>query len=233
MATHSSILAWKIPWTEELDGPQSMGSQRVRHNWARTLPLPCGPSADTVMAQPSALIQALFIKPHTSHQGMGLSRNQRQVWTPPLATETQPHPVLYLSAQSKNSEHWDNERSKGCSGSTEGLIFSLSPSPEPGCFMAASCWVPDPCPALRQDLSHVSLTVWTSRGLRGVPSIHLQCRGHGFNSWSRQIPRAAGQPSPCTTSTARCGLGPVLRNKRSHSEKSVSHNYRAAPTLRN
>ena len=32
MATHSSILAWRIPWTEELGGLQSMGSQRVRHN---------------------------------------------------------------------------------------------------------------------------------------------------------------------------------------------------------
>ena len=29
MATHSSILAWKIPWMEELGGLQSMGSQRV------------------------------------------------------------------------------------------------------------------------------------------------------------------------------------------------------------
>ena len=29
MATHSSILAWRIPWTEEPDGLQSMGSQRV------------------------------------------------------------------------------------------------------------------------------------------------------------------------------------------------------------
>ena len=29
MATHSSILAWKIPWTEK-----PMGSQRVRHDWA-------------------------------------------------------------------------------------------------------------------------------------------------------------------------------------------------------
>ena len=28
MATHSSILAWKILWTEEPDGPQSLGSQR-------------------------------------------------------------------------------------------------------------------------------------------------------------------------------------------------------------
>ena len=32
MATHSSILAWRIPWTEEPGGPWSMGSQRVRHD---------------------------------------------------------------------------------------------------------------------------------------------------------------------------------------------------------
>ena len=32
MATHSSILAWRIPWTEKPGGLQSMGSQRVRHN---------------------------------------------------------------------------------------------------------------------------------------------------------------------------------------------------------
>ena len=32
MAPHSSILAWKISWTEEPDGLQSMGSQRVGHN---------------------------------------------------------------------------------------------------------------------------------------------------------------------------------------------------------
>ena len=32
MAIHSSILAWRIPWTEEPDGLQSMGSQIVGHN---------------------------------------------------------------------------------------------------------------------------------------------------------------------------------------------------------
>ena len=32
MATHSSILAWKIPWTEEPEGLQSMGLQRIRHD---------------------------------------------------------------------------------------------------------------------------------------------------------------------------------------------------------
>ena len=32
MTTHSSTLAWRIPWREEPGGPQSMGSQRVRHD---------------------------------------------------------------------------------------------------------------------------------------------------------------------------------------------------------
>ena len=34
MATHSSILAWEIPWTEKPGGLQSMGSQRVGHDLA-------------------------------------------------------------------------------------------------------------------------------------------------------------------------------------------------------
>ena len=34
MATHSSILAWRIPWTEEPGGLQSIGLQRVGHDWA-------------------------------------------------------------------------------------------------------------------------------------------------------------------------------------------------------
>ena len=37
MAPHSSILAWKIPWTEEPSRVQSMGSQRVGHDWATSL----------------------------------------------------------------------------------------------------------------------------------------------------------------------------------------------------
>ena len=38
MATHSSTLAWKIPWTEECGGLQCMGSQRVRHDWTSEHP---------------------------------------------------------------------------------------------------------------------------------------------------------------------------------------------------
>ena len=39
MAPHSSTLAWKIPWTEEPGGLQSMGSLRVRHDWGTSLSL--------------------------------------------------------------------------------------------------------------------------------------------------------------------------------------------------
>ena len=46
MATHSSILAWRIPWTEEAGGLQSMGSQKVRAAAAKSLqscPTLCDP----------------------------------------------------------------------------------------------------------------------------------------------------------------------------------------------
>ena len=37
MTNHSSILAWRIPWTEQPGGLQSMGSQRVRNSWATAM----------------------------------------------------------------------------------------------------------------------------------------------------------------------------------------------------
>ena len=37
MATHSSIIAWRIPWTEKPGGLQSMGSQKVGHDWATNI----------------------------------------------------------------------------------------------------------------------------------------------------------------------------------------------------
>ena len=41
MAPHSSTLAWKIPWTKEPGGLQSMGLRRVGHDWATSLSLSC------------------------------------------------------------------------------------------------------------------------------------------------------------------------------------------------
>ena len=50
MGTHSNILARRIPWREEPGRPQSMSSQRVRHNWATNTPmLPWGRSIFRIM----------------------------------------------------------------------------------------------------------------------------------------------------------------------------------------
>ena len=61
MATHSSILAWRIPWTEDPSGLQSMGSQRVRHDWATEHTSPHGtkgalwaPGGDLHLSRPVA-----------------------------------------------------------------------------------------------------------------------------------------------------------------------------------
>ena len=40
MATHSSILAWRNPWTEEPGGLQSIGLQRARQDWSDLAPTP-------------------------------------------------------------------------------------------------------------------------------------------------------------------------------------------------
>jgi len=53
MATHSSILAWKIPWTEEPCGLQSMGVARIRHDLATKPTIDHGPRVCLFIACPS------------------------------------------------------------------------------------------------------------------------------------------------------------------------------------
>ena len=58
MATHSSILAWKIPWMEEPDRLRSMGSQRVGHNRATSLHLMM---EKELLCQKVALLTVMFL----------------------------------------------------------------------------------------------------------------------------------------------------------------------------
>ena len=74
MATQSSILAWVIPWTQEPDGLQSTGSERVRHNWVTEwvrvyLKAPAGVTSqkkDTWLLRPEgiSLIHPCALKDH-------------------------------------------------------------------------------------------------------------------------------------------------------------------------
>ena len=56
MAPHSSTLAWKIPWTEEPGGPQSMGSLRVGQDSATSLSLFSFPALEKEMATHSSVL---------------------------------------------------------------------------------------------------------------------------------------------------------------------------------
>ena len=63
MATHFSILAWKIPWTEELGRLQSMASQRVEHDWAANT-FPVAQRVKNLPAVRETLVISLGLEDH-------------------------------------------------------------------------------------------------------------------------------------------------------------------------
>ena len=104
MATHSSTLAWKIPWTEERGRLQSMGSQRVRHDWATSLGLGLGRGKVTYQDR-----QSLFLVAQSAPLG-NLYQNAQPVPLGGLEVQgdgfsqsVSPIFHLHLSA-------WDNDR---------------------------------------------------------------------------------------------------------------------------
>ena len=79
MASHASILAWKISWTEEPRGLQSMGSQRVRHNWATNTYLTRSSSHSSLMAQ---RVEHLPSMQETWVRSLGQKIPWRRKWQP-------------------------------------------------------------------------------------------------------------------------------------------------------
>ena len=73
MATHSSIHAWRIPWTEEPSRLQSTGSQRVGHDWATSLSLPSSslPSPPSLPSHPCPACHHVYLllQTHSSWAG--------------------------------------------------------------------------------------------------------------------------------------------------------------------
>ena len=76
MATHSSTLAWKIPWMEEPGRLQSMGSKRVRHDWANSLSFFLCFLLEKEMATHSSVLtwRILWTEGPDGLQSMGLQR---------------------------------------------------------------------------------------------------------------------------------------------------------------
>ena len=81
MAIHSSILAWIIPWTEEPGGLQSMGSQRVWHNWSNLACMHNHPSVQNG-EKPQLELRSTNLKGKCSSSGdCDLWGNQSYFWT--------------------------------------------------------------------------------------------------------------------------------------------------------
>ena len=77
MATHSSILAWRIPWTEEPGGLKSLGSQRVGHDWSDLACMSTPPSS------PTPGISLVFVAPFsppTTHCQKEFFQNSNLDW---------------------------------------------------------------------------------------------------------------------------------------------------------
>ena len=122
MATHSSTLAWKVPWTEEPGGLQSMGLQRVGHDWSNLAHL----SPPLTFGKHWPVLSEKAVAPHSSTsawkipwmeapgslQSMGLLRVGHD-WATSLSLFTfmhwrrkwQPTPV-FLPGESQGREAW-------------------------------------------------------------------------------------------------------------------------------
>ena len=80
MATHSSTLAWRIPCREEPGGLQSMGSQRVGHDWATSLSVSSGYDIHSILQFCYFLFEAFFLFFHEiMRNSLKLSRNYSQL----------------------------------------------------------------------------------------------------------------------------------------------------------
>ena len=105
MAAHSSTLAWKIPWTEEPGRLQSMGSQRVRHDWATT----CLMVVTVVFIAPDPA--AGTVNPHLCQRFL---YTHRQVWLSLLWGHCSfllgpgVHKVLLVPSKSLFPQTWGN-----------------------------------------------------------------------------------------------------------------------------
>ena len=82
MAAHSSVLAWKIPWTEEPGRLQSMGLQRLGYDWATSLTYltPCGQTY--VLLTTSSPLQAPVNWTHSYHILRWQSQNGHSLYVP-------------------------------------------------------------------------------------------------------------------------------------------------------
>ena len=105
MATHSSILAWKVPSTEEHGGQQSMGSQRVGRELVTNQQLAVSHGSYTCVPgsgrRASRFPKSSLLPVSTTdwHLPGALPKTEQQRHLPPASRETEPHAALAVDLQ--------------------------------------------------------------------------------------------------------------------------------------
>ena len=110
MATHSSILAWRIPWTEEPGGLQSMGSQGMGHDWAHMLQWQTTPVLLPGESQGQrSLVGCRLWGRRVGHDWSDLAAAQPSllvIATPPPLHEPQPLNTAVRRESLTSQDHW-------------------------------------------------------------------------------------------------------------------------------
>ena len=127
MATCSSILAWRIPQTEEPGGLQSVGLQRVGHDWATQLSAACLAGGPHLGPFPSSHLQIPQFSPHSWVPAVSMWI--RLCWPPLQASTSFSHVPASIRAESRAWTE-DFPSSRSCrGGSYTRLLWNLTTTP--------------------------------------------------------------------------------------------------------
>ena len=113
MATHSSILAWRTPWTEELGWLQSMGSWRVRHTWAHVPEQEEGEILKVAGGRSASSLWSADLYSFSTHLLLSHGQPRRHPSVPPIIMMSLPQGIctclpgyLWCSAPSPHPNPW-------------------------------------------------------------------------------------------------------------------------------
>ena len=196
MAAHSIILAWRIPWTEEPDGLESMGSQRVRHNWmTNTL---CfhksemqgkGPALEGNVSRQGFLLSSSPTRPSPGAPAFRLVHLWYGFCLPVLCNPVPRLPCTWASEWQPQSLNWPG-------------LFSFAPTP-------------DFCLALEGIWCNVCITVpgRCSQGLWGLTSLILRPQKAMFSKRACEPWGRLGLETFCWSACTWTNLSSSKKNK--------------------
>ena len=187
VATHSGILSWRIPWAEEPDGLQSMGSQRVGHNWVTSVqfssvqscPTLCNPRDCSTPGFPVHYQLLEFTQTHAHWVGDTIQPSHPLPAPSPPAFSLSQHQGLFKWVSSLHLHRWSKYWN---------FSFNISPSNEYSglisfrmdLLLCKDSQESSPTPQFKS-INSLALNFLYGPALT---SIHDYWKNHSFGRWS-------------------------------------------------